>query len=107
MGYIEQALVERLPTREERIAEEERRAWDMYVAGVLADTNATKDLAVVTADYVLAERRKRFGAGRVQDVQPDPDAATPPAPVGSCPRCGIRHYATVGTCGACGWPNPR
>lgn len=63
MNDLARAL-ERLPTREERLAEEERRAWDMYVAGVLADTNATKDLAVVTADYVLAERRKHFGAGK-------------------------------------------
>lgn len=41
------------PSREERLAEAEQQAWDMYVAGVLADTNATRDLAVVTADYVL------------------------------------------------------
>lgn len=127
LGYIEQsldALAERLPTCEERQAESEQRAWDgaydkallailtrgqLYGAGNpgagVHSREAQSMDAAAYADAKLEQRRLRFRAGK-QDVQPDPDAA-PPVPVGNCPRCGIAHYATVGTCGACGWPNPR
>lgn len=47
-------------TPAERFAAEERMAWDQYVAGVLSDPDCGQDDAVLTADYVLAERRKRF-----------------------------------------------
>lgn len=51
---------DRLPTREERLAEAEERAWDMYAATAHFSLDAHE--AAALADAKLKERRKRFGA---------------------------------------------
>ena len=41
---------------------EERRAWDLFVAGWLARGVATVEGAAEVGDELLSERRKRFGS---------------------------------------------
>ena len=49
------------------ITSEERLAWDLYVAGILAGSeNASCHDAALDADEMLSERRKRF------DLSPQP-----------------------------------
>lgn len=61
---------ERLPTREERLAEEELRAWDACVAACLADTTVSLDEAFTASEGMLLERRKRFGVSRKEKPEP-------------------------------------
>lgn len=75
VGYLRD-VVERLdtlaavlPSGEERLAEEERRAWDGYAAAYVAsEKDADYDRVAGWADGLLNERRKRFGAGKEADV---------------------------------------
>lgn len=56
----------RLPTREERLGEEEQRAWDIYFAH--RRQHRDRVTAVEEANEMLEERRKRFGDGKEADV---------------------------------------
>lgn len=60
VGMLESVL----PTPEERLAEAEQRAWDMYAAAALVNGCESEASASEVADTLLAERRKRFGAGK-------------------------------------------
>lgn len=53
------------PSREERLAEEERRAWDVYFAQM--NRCMSRDMALAEVNRMLEARRKRFGSGKETD----------------------------------------
>lgn len=62
LGSLVNLLAARLPTREERLAEEERRAWDVYFAQM--NRCMSRDMALAEVNRMLEARRKRFGSGK-------------------------------------------
>lgn len=62
-------LSDRLPTAEDRRAEEERRAWDLYIVGASADHQMGQDQVCQWAHSMLAERRKRWPPSRAPETE--------------------------------------